>query len=122
MNQWESRLRGALTVGLLLVAYLMVPFGAGLEASDLEEFKVKREAVFEFTERPSVTRDSDRVTIAFESKGFCDVTVAVEDESGRIVRHLASGVLGSNAPEPFRKGSKRQTIVWDGKDDQGRYV
>ena len=38
------------------------------------------------------------------------------------IRHLASGVLGPNAPEPFAKNSKAQTIVWDGKNDQGRYV
>ncbi|KKL15514.1 hypothetical protein LCGC14_2504840, partial [marine sediment metagenome] len=30
--------------------------------------------------------------------------------------------LGRNAPEPFQKDSKQQTVVWDGKNDQGRYV
>jgi len=96
-------------------------------ASDLDEFKVKREQVFEFVEKPTVARSGDRVTIRFETKGFCDVTVAIEDTStgagaARIVRHLASGVLGPNAPEPFRKNAKAQTIVWDGKDDAGTYI
>jgi len=88
----------------------------------LEELRVKREELFAFSEEPSVTREGDRVTIAFASKGWCDATVAVEDASGRIVRHLASGVLGANAPEPFQWNSKRQVLVWDGKDDQGAYV
>ena len=91
-------------------------------ASDLDEFKVKREGPFEFVQKPVVTRSGDRVTVAFETKAICDVTVAVEDEKGRIVRHLACGVLGQNAPEPFRKNAMKQTIVWDGKDDGGVYI
>ncbi|MEX0702251.1 MAG: hypothetical protein WD069_09165 [Planctomycetales bacterium] len=91
-------------------------------ASDLEEFRVKREQVFEFAEKPAVAVDGDRVTIAFATAGFCDVTVAIEDLDGRILRHLACGVLGPNAPDPFARNSKRQTLVWDGKDDAGRYV
>ncbi len=72
--------------------------------------------------KPSITRNGDRVTISFETKGFCDVTVAIEDAQGKIIRHLASGVLGPNAPEPFKKSSKSQAIIWDGKDDFERYV
>jgi len=83
---------------------------------------VKREAVYEFAEKPTVTRRGDRVEITFASKGWCDVTVAVEDETGRIVRHLASGVLGPKAPEPFSKGSLAQALVWDGKNDKGEYI
>jgi len=91
-------------------------------AGGLDEFRVKREAVFEFAERPTLTRNGDQVTIAFASKGFCDVTVAVEDAGGRIVRHLASGVLGPKAPPPLQRDSLKQTLVWDGKDDQERYI
>ncbi|MCB0635356.1 MAG: hypothetical protein KDC54_02000, partial [Lewinella sp.] len=86
------------------------------------ELRVKREAVFEFSEAPAVTRNGDQVAIRFVSKGFCDATIAIEREGGEIVRHLASGVLGDNAPAPFQKNSKEQTIVWDGKDDRGKYV
>ena len=109
----------AATVVTLVAGLLLAP---PLIASDLDEFKVKRQQVFEFTQKPAVTRDGDTVTITFVSKGYCDATVAIEDANGKIVRHLASGVLGPNAPVPFRKNSKKQTIVWDGKDDLGKYV
>ena len=91
-------------------------------AGFLDEIKVKREPVYAFTQEPSVGRHGDELTVDFESKGFCDVTVVVENDQGRIVRHLASGVLGPNAPQPFQKNSRSQTIVWDGKDDRGGYV
>jgi hypothetical protein len=88
----------------------------------LDEFKVKREESFEFAEKPKVTREGDTVTVSFAVKAFCDVTVAVENTEGTIIRHLASGVLGPSAPEPFQWNSKKQTIVWDGKNDQGVYI
>ena len=86
------------TQALFLAAALPVIAGH-IWASDLDEFKVKREAVFEFLQKPQVTREGDRVTITFETKAFCDVTVAIEGESmlagsPRIIRHLACGVLG----------------------------
>jgi sugar lactone lactonase YvrE len=97
-----------------------------LQASDVDEFKVKRQEVFEFATKPTVTRDasgqSDRFAIRFASKAHCDVTLVIEAADGRIIRHLASGVLGPNAPEPLQKGSLEQAVVWDGKNDQGVYV
>ena len=42
------------------------------------------------------------VEIAFASKGWCDATVAIESTDGKILRHLASGVLGPKAPPPFQ--------------------
>ena len=104
----------------LLLALVVI--GSAAQASDLDEFKVKRRGPFEFTQKPIVTRRGDTVTITFASKAFCDATVAVENTEGKIIRHLASGVLGKNAPPPFRKNSLTQTIVWDGKDDQGAYI
>ena len=106
---------------VLLLLGLLLP-AAVSRAADSDEFKVKREAVFEFVQKPVASRDGDKVTIAFETKGLCDVTVAIEDASGKIVRHLASGVLGPNAPEPFQKNARKQTLVWDGKTDQEVYV
>ena len=91
-------------------------------ASDRDEFKVKRKEVFEFAQEPVVTRRGDQITIAFASKAYCDATVAVETKDGKIIRHLASGVLGKNAPAPLQKESLKQSLVWDGKDDQGKYV
>ncbi|MGQ9662124.1 MAG: hypothetical protein ACUVWX_07285 [Kiritimatiellia bacterium] len=43
-------------------------------------------------------------------------------QGGQIVRHLASGVLGQNAPEPFQWNSRKQVLVWDGKNDKGEYL
>jgi hypothetical protein len=88
----------------------------------LDEFQVKREELFEFAQKPSVSRQGDKTTISFAIQGWCDATVAIEDPQGRIIRHLASGVLGQYAPEPLVWNSKRQTLVWDGKNDQGVYI
>jgi NHL repeat-containing protein len=105
-----------------VVGAVLMVFAATCGASDVDEFKVKRQQVFAFTQKPVVTRKGDRITVSFASKAYCDVTVAVEDEDGKIIRHLASGVLGKNAPAPFKKDSHKQTLVWDGKDDRGVYV
>ncbi|MHC4916514.1 MAG: NHL repeat-containing protein [Planctomycetota bacterium] len=83
---------------------------------------MKRVGPFEFAEKPRVARAGDKVTVTFAAKAACDATVAVEDARGKIVRHLASGVLGENAPPPFVRGTLKQSIVWDSKDDAGRYV
>lgn len=84
---------------------------------------VERETVYEFTREPTVTKvDLDRYEITFAAKGKCDVAVAVEDTTGRIVRHIVYGVLGANAPAPLRKDSLEQTLYWDGKDEFGKYV
>ena len=56
-------------------------------AAQVDEFKIKREAVFEFAAKPQVTRQGDAITVRFESKGYCDATVAIENPAGKIVRH-----------------------------------
>ncbi len=111
-----------LATGLCLAGLLPPGSAATARAADVDEFKVKREAVYEFTEKPAVARQGDRVTIRFASKGWCDVTVAIENAEGRIVRHLVSGVLGPKAPPPLQKNSLKQALVWDGKDDRDVYV
>ncbi|PCJ53508.1 MAG: hypothetical protein COA79_22845 [Planctomycetota bacterium] len=87
-----------------------------------DEMKIKREHVFKFSKKPVLSINGDVITIKFETVGYCDVTVAIEDHQGNIVRHLASGVLGKNAPKPFIKNSKKQSVLWDGKTDKGHYV
>jgi hypothetical protein len=83
----------------------------------------ERENIFEFTEKPQCRfLGDDKYEITFAVKGFCDVTVGLIDEKGVVVRHVASGVLGANAPAPFQKNSLKQTIYWDGKDDLDNYV
>ncbi|MCG3179140.1 MAG: hypothetical protein BIFFINMI_01471 [Phycisphaerae bacterium] len=106
----------------LLLGALMLPAACPGQEGTLDEFRVKRQDIYEFAEKPTVRCDGDKVTIRFASKACCDATVAIQDADGRIVRHLASGVLGPNAPEPFAKNSLAQTIVWDSKDDRDRYV
>lgn len=104
---------------LALLPFLIPGMGRAIDAA---AFKVAREANFEFASKPAVTREGDRVAVSFETQGFCDATVAVEDARGRIIRHLVSGVLGPRAPQPFQANTKRQTVAWDGKDDRGVYV
>ena len=58
-------------------------------------------------------------TVSFEVRRATDVAVAVADAKGHVVRHLAAGVLGPNAPEPLAKGTLAQTLTWDGRDDWG---
>jgi hypothetical protein len=83
---------------------------------------VERENTFQFTEKPAIKLVSkDKYEITFAVKAGCDAVVALVDGEGRVVRHLACGVLGSNAPAPFQK-SLKQKIYWNGKDDMGVYV
>ncbi len=85
--------------------------------------QTEREDVFAFTEKPTVRFvGKDRYEIAFGAKGNCDVTVSLIDGKGVVDRHLASGVLGANAPAPFQKNSLKQKIHWNGKNDLGLYV
>lgn len=105
-----------------LITAVMLISSAFTFALDTDRLRVKRKEVFEFTEKPAVLRNGDKVTITFAVKDYCDATVAVEDEKGTIVRHLASGVLGDNAPAPFQKNALKQILVWDGKDELGEYV
>jgi hypothetical protein len=84
---------------------------------------VPREEMFEFTKKPTFRNvGKDRYEIAFTSKGKCDVTVAIEDDKGKVIRSVVAGVLGANAPEPLRKNSLEQRLIWDGKNESGKYV
>lgn len=73
-----------------------------------------------FVARPVATEHDKEVKIAFQVSAPTDVEVAVLDAKGAMVRHLAAGLLGENAPPPFTKGSLAQDVVWDKKDDAGR--
>jgi len=118
----HSKLHSVIVAAACLATTCFVEAAETQASGSPEELAVKREAVFAFARKPQVAQDGDRATVTFEAEGFCDATVVVEDRNGRIVRHLASGVLGPNAPEPFQKNSKSQTVVWDGKNDAGQYV
>jgi hypothetical protein len=72
--------------------------------------------------KPSVRRAADGVRIRFEVTKPVDVEVAVLRADGEVVRHLAAGLLGPNAPAPFQKDRLKQEIAWDGRDDAGNAV
>jgi hypothetical protein len=90
----------------------------------------ERADTFEFAEKPAVEKKGDGYVIRFAAKAPCDATVMIVASSGseqdpereKIVRHLASGVLGKNAPWPFKQGVLEQELLWDGKDDRGKPV
>ena len=74
-----------------------------------------------FSAKPAVTRAGDKVTTSFAVAAPTDVEVAVLAADGRVVRHLAAGVLGGRTPppEPLKAGLA-QALEWDGKDDAGK--
>ncbi|MFH0980555.1 MAG: hypothetical protein V2A79_03335 [Planctomycetota bacterium] len=74
-----------------------------------------------FAQPPSAKASGDKITISFSVKAPCDAAVWVEDGAGKIVRHIAAGLLGDKSPEPFQKGLA-QSIEWDRKDDAGKPV
>jgi DNA-binding beta-propeller fold protein YncE len=73
-----------------------------------------------FTAKPAAVKAGDSVKVSFAVSACTDVEVAMLDGRGTVVRHLAAGLLGPTAPEPFQKDSLAQQVVWDGKDDAGR--
>jgi len=73
-----------------------------------------------FTSPPAAVREGGGMRIRFAVSATTDVEVAVVDAQGRIVRHLAAGLLGKNAPMPLKKDSLSQELLWDGKDDAGK--
>jgi hypothetical protein len=67
-----------------------------------------------------VTTANGQTQIAFGISKATDVEVAILAADGKVVRHLAAGLLGKHAPEPFQKDSLDQILAWDGKDDAGQ--
>ena len=75
-----------------------------------------------FTKEPKASSERGGVKITFAVSAPTDVEVAVVNKQKEIVRHLAAGMLGSNAPEPLKKDALEQNLVWDFKDDFGKKV
>jgi hypothetical protein len=82
----------------------------------------RKDGEVKFAAAPKAEAAGDKVKISFELSAPSDVEVAVVDAKGAVVRHLAAGLLGKNAPEPFKKDSLAQEILWDRKDDAGKPV
>ncbi|MFW6158030.1 MAG: SMP-30/gluconolactonase/LRE family protein, partial [Planctomycetota bacterium] len=74
-----------------------------------------------FTTEPQAAVVGGRVTVTFAVSEPTDVEVTILDSDGAAVRHLAAGVIGGPNPprEPLQRGL-RQTIQWDGRDDNGQ--
>lgn len=70
-----------------------------------------------FVRKPTAARDGEKVKIEFSVSRETDVAVYIQNGQGEVVRHLAAGALGKNAPAPLVANSLQQSLVWDGKDD-----
>jgi hypothetical protein len=77
-----------------------------------------------FTSGPTLTKDGqDRFWIEFGLNQASDVAVSIVNPAdSSVVRHLAAGMLGPNAPLPLVPDSLRQRLEWDGLDDLGNTV
>lgn len=73
-----------------------------------------------FVKKPTAARAGEGTKIDFSVDRATDVVVTIEDAKGKIVRHLAGGVLGKKAPAPLQSDTLAQTVLWDGKDDFGK--
>ena len=76
-----------------------------------------------FVSGPAVDASSGAAVISFAVNEPVDVEVAVIDAGGKVVRHLAAGVLGgeNTPPAPLQAGLS-QSLSWDGRDDAGNRV
>ena len=113
-------MRTQLTVASLAIAFACASAAGAAEFLNPCKGRQQRADKFEFAAKPQVKKQGANYVVTFASKAACDATVAIVDGKGKIVRHLASGVLGKNAPWPFSQDSLSQSIEWDGKDDQGQ--
>lgn len=70
-----------------------------------------------------VTEGKPGWVVTFELDRAADVELAVVNEAGGVVRHLAAGVLGAahTPPSPLQAGLS-QSLAWDGMDDYGQPV
>lgn len=70
--------------------------------------------------KPTVQKVGDGAKVSFVLSAPNDVEIAVLDAQGRIVRHLAAGVLGGERPPPAPLRPRLdQELFWDGKDGAG---
>jgi hypothetical protein len=106
MEQWEDTRAVSYPENKPLIASTRLSRKAGLAVS--------------FKRKPKVAGSGKDTRVSFEVSVATDVAVAVLNSKGKIVRHLAAGMLGSNPPPPFKKDSLSQELTWDGQDDFGQ--
>jgi hypothetical protein len=76
-----------------------------------------------FSDGPTIAKDGKQVKITFAVWQSTDVEVAILGAEGKVIRHLAAGVLGGeNPPPPPLRPGLEQELVWDGRDDDGQDV
>ncbi len=102
-------MRSALAIALGLVSLALAPHARAEGAG--------------FSSKPQAVKSGDRATVRFALSGPTDVEVAIVDAGGKVVRHLAAGVLGGAKPPPAPlMDGLAQVVEWDGKDDFGKPV
>jgi hypothetical protein len=83
--------------------------------------KLTAEDSVHFAKKLAVTKGNGSCLISFEADREADACVTIADEKGHVVRHLAAGMLGKNAPPPLKPGLA-QSIEWKMTDDDGKPV
>jgi len=87
--------------------------GAAIAAEPAEPVK--------FAKTPAITKVVGKTVVSFAVSEQTDVEVAILGAKGRVVCHLAAGVLGTNTPPPAPlKPGLSQAVEWDGNDDYGQ--
>ncbi len=84
-------------------------------------FQARAESVpSRFASPPAVSGKGEAITVTFAVNEATDVEVSILNAQGKVVRHLAAGVLGRKTPPPAPlKSGLNQSLVWNGKDDYG---
>jgi len=73
-----------------------------------------------FSSKPMITKAKGKTRITFTASAVTDGEVAILNAKGKVVRHLAAGMIGAtNAAAPFKAGLT-QSVEWDGCDDAGK--
>lgn len=76
-----------------------------------------------FVAGPAAKQSGDKTLVSFAVNARTDVEVAILDARGKVVRHLAAGVLGGEDPPPHPLAAGlAQSLEWDGLDDYGKPV
>jgi len=74
-----------------------------------------------FAGKPVAKKANGKTTISFTASAATDAEVSVLDAKGKVVRHLAAGVLGGKkAPPAPLKAGLSQSLEWDGRTDTGK--
>jgi sugar lactone lactonase YvrE len=106
---------------MYLLVYVCLGLSGQAAAGTYEApLDVRKDATAKFEAEPTAAKKDGKVEISFTVSAPIDVEVSVLDAKGTIVRHLASGLLGRNAPKPFKKDALKQELEWDLRDDDGR--